>query len=99
MEMHFAAKEASRFTSKPEEQEWSSAKRFAMHLKDNKGVVIEHKFQMMPEKVVAWSDTYVAGCRRTGRHTSGGAAMLGGHCGKTYSQTHDTIALSSGDSE
>ncbi len=46
VDMHFAAKEVSRFTSKPEEQGWSSAKR----------VVIEYEFQKMPEKVVVWSD-------------------------------------------
>ena len=57
VDMQFAAKEVSRFMSKPEEQDWRSAKRLARYLKDNndKRVVIEHKFQKMPEKVVAWS--------------------------------------------
>ena len=99
MDMQFAAKEVSRFTSKPEEQDWSSAKRSARQLKDNKRVVIEYKFQRMPEKVVAWSDTDFAGCKRARRSTSGGVVMLGGHCVKTYSQTQETIALSSGESE
>ncbi len=58
-------------------------------------MVVEHKFQKLPEKAVARSDTDFAGCKRTRRSTSGGAVMLGNHCIKTYSQMQDTIALSS----
>ena len=72
-------------------------RRKTRYLKDNKRVVIECKFQRMPEKVVVWSDTDFAGCKRTRRSTSGGVVMLGGHCVKTYSQTQETIALSSGE--
>ena len=99
VDMQFAAKEISRFMSKPEEQDWRSAKRLARYLKDNKRMVIEYKFQKMPEKVVVWSDTDFAGCKRTRRSTSGGVVMFGNHCIKTYSQTQETIALSSGESE
>ena len=52
MDIQFAAKEVSRFMSKPEEQDWSSAKRLARYLKDNKRLVIKYKFQKMPEKVI-----------------------------------------------
>ncbi len=41
MVTQFAAKEGLRFTSKPEEQDWTSATRLARYLKDNKKVVIE----------------------------------------------------------
>ena len=85
--------------SKPEEQDWRSAKRLARYLKDSKRMVIEYKFQKLPEKVVVWSDTDFAGCKRTRRSTSGGVVMFGSHCIKTYSQTQETIALSSGESE
>ncbi len=64
MVMKFAAKEVSRFMSKPEKQDWSSAKRLARYLKDNKRVVIECKYQKLPEKAIAWSDTGSAGCMR-----------------------------------
>ncbi len=67
--MQFAAKEISRFMSKPEEQDWRSAKILAKYLKDNKRMVIEYKFQKLPEKVVVWSDTDFAGCKRTRRST------------------------------
>jgi hypothetical protein len=42
--MLFAVKEVSWFTSKPDEQDWSSAKRLARYLKDIKRAVIEYKF-------------------------------------------------------
>ncbi len=61
MDMQFAAKEVSRFTSKPEEQDWSSAKRSARYLKDNNRVATEHKYQKLPEKLVVWSDADLCG--------------------------------------
>ena len=72
MDMQFAAKEISRFMSKPEEQDWRSAKRLARYLKDNRRVVIMYKYQKLPWKVIVWSDSDFAGCQRTGRSTSGG---------------------------
>ncbi len=68
-------------------------------MKDNKSMVVEYNFQKMPEKVVVWSDTDLAGCKCTRRSTSGGVVMFGNHCIKTDSQTQETIALSSGESE
>ncbi len=97
--MQFAAKEISRFTSKPEDQDWRSATRLVRRLKDNKRVAIEYKFQRLPEKVVVWSDTNFAGCRRTRRSTSGGVVMFGNHRVKTHSQTQQARAVSSGESE
>ncbi len=69
MDMQFAAKEISRFVSKPEEQGGKSAKRLARYLKDNKKIMIEHNFQRLPKK---WgvSDTEFARRKRTRRSTS-----------------------------
>jgi hypothetical protein len=99
MDMQFAAKEISRFMSAPEPCDWRSAKRLARYLKDHKRVVVDFKYQEMPKEVVVWSDTDFAGCGKTRKSTSGGVVMLGEHCLKTYSQTQETIALSSGESE
>jgi hypothetical protein len=85
--------------SKPEEQDWMAAKRLPMYLKNRRRVVLEYKYQELPKKVLIWSDTDFAGCGRTRKSTSGGAVMLGSQCLKTYSQTQDTIPLSSGESE
>ncbi len=99
IDMQFAAKEISRFMSKPEKEDWLRAKRMARYLKGSERVVVKFDFQNMPEEVVVWSDTDFAGCRRTRRSTSGGVVTLDSHCVKTYSLTQDAIALSSGESE
>ncbi len=99
VDKQFEAKEASRFTSKPDEKDWSSVKILARYLKEHKSVAIEYKSQRMPEKVVVWSDIDFAGCNRASRSTSGRVVMHGGHCVKTYSQRQETIALSSGELE
>ncbi len=58
--------------------------RLARYLKeDRRRVVIEYKYQKLPERVIAWSDTDFAGCRRTRRSISGGVVMFGKHCIKT----------------
>ena len=72
MDMQFAANEISGFMSKPEAQDWSSAKPLARYLKDINGAVIEYKCQKLPERVTAWSDADYAGCRRTRPSTTGG---------------------------
>ena len=66
---------------------------------DYRGAVLEYKYQELPKKVVIWSDTGLTGCGRTRKSTSGGVVIFGSHCLKTYSQTQETIALSSGESE
>ncbi len=49
--MQLAAKEISTFTSKPEDQVWTSAEILARYLKDNERMVIERNLQRLPEKV------------------------------------------------
>jgi hypothetical protein len=94
IDMQFVAKEISRCTSEPDEQDWRSAKRLARYLMDNKSVAIECKLQRLPEKVMVWSDTDSAGCRRTRRSTSGCLVIFGSHCVKTYSQqTQEAVAF------
>ncbi len=41
MDTQYAAKDISRFTSKPEEQDWRAAERLARHFKDHRRVVLE----------------------------------------------------------
>ena len=99
MDVQFAVKEISRLMSKPEAQDWRAAQKLARYLKDHQRVVLAYKYQKLPSKVVVWPDTDFAGCGRTRRSTSGGVVMFGSRCLKTYSQTQETIAESSGDSE
>ncbi len=54
MGIQFAAKEVSRFTSRPEDQDLRAAKRLARCLEDQRRVVLEYKYQQLPSKVVVW---------------------------------------------
>jgi hypothetical protein len=99
MRVQFAAPERSRFMSKPKEQDWRAAKRLARYTKAHLRVVLEYRYQNVPGKVVVWSDTDFAGRARIRRSTSGGVVTFGTHCLKTHSQTQETIAVSSGESE
>ncbi len=69
--MQLAAKEISRVMSKPEERDWRAAKRLARYLKDHRRIALEYKYQQMPNKAVAWSDTDFAGHGRTKAATMG----------------------------
>ncbi len=99
LDMHCAAKEISRFMSKPESADFKRARRLGRYLQDDSRIVFNYRFQKLPETVVVWSDTDFAGCRRTRRSTSGGVVIFGSHCLKTYSSTQDIIAISSGEAE
>ena len=46
-----------------------------------------------------YTDIDGAGCNKTRKSTTGGAVMFGGHCGKPWSSTQTSIALSSGEAE
>ena len=67
--MQYAAKEISRFASKPEDQDWTAAKHLARYLKDHTRVVLKYKYEELSKKVI-WSDTDFAGCGRTRKSTS-----------------------------
>ena len=43
VDIQFAAKEISRFLSKPEPEDWRKAKRLGRRLKDNLRVVLEYR--------------------------------------------------------
>ena len=55
--------------------------------------------QELPKDIVAWTDSDFADCWRTRKSTSGGVAMLGGRCVKSYSSTQPARALSPGEAE
>ncbi len=68
--IQFAAKEVSRFMSKPEAGDFRRARRLGRYLKDISRIVFSYKFRKLPEIVVVWRDTDFAGCRKTRRTTS-----------------------------
>ena len=50
-------------------------------------------------EVTGYSDSDWAGCRVTGRSTSGGALMIGGHFIKGWSRTQNHVTTSSAEAE
>ena len=46
-----------------------------------------------------YSDSDWAGCKTTGKSTSGGVIAIGSHVIKAWSRTQKTVALSSGEAE
>jgi hypothetical protein len=87
-DVQFAAKEACRDMSAPKVTSQAKLKRLARYLVEFPRLVWEfHEWQVQPENLITYSDSDWAGCVRTRRSTSGGAATLGG-CGlKTWSST------------
>ena len=85
--------------AKPTVGGWRRLKRLARYLRGRPRVVQRYKWQEEQEKVVGYSDSDWAGCRRTARSTSGGMLMIGQHLVKSWSSTQKSIALSSGEAE
>ena len=99
IDIQFAVKEAARRMAAPRTEDWGLVKRLGRYLKGKPRLVYTYEFERMPSKVDVYSDSDWAGCRATKRSTSGGVAMLGAHCIKTWSSTQATVALSSAEAE
>ena len=56
-------------------------------------------WQAVPSTITTYTDSDWAGCKKTGRSTSGGIVTAGSHILKTYSRQQKTVALSSAEAE
>ena len=74
-------------------------KRLARYLKGNGRLVTKYAWQGEESQILGYSDSDWAGCRQTGKSTSGGVIMLGSHMVKSWSTTQANVALSSGEAE
>ena len=82
----------------PSELSRSQLKRMVRYLNGRRRLVFCYPFQRA-DRLECYSDTDWAGCARTRKSTSGGCLMLGGHVLKTWSSTHPTVSLFSGEAE
>ena len=57
------------------------------------------EFRDAPGELAGYTDSDLAGCRKTVRSTSGGAVLRGRHTFKTWSATQKNVNLSSGEAE
>ena len=99
MDIQFAVKEICRSMSDPTIGDRRKLKRLARYLVGRPRLVSEYEFQMRCDHLDGFSDSNWAGCRKTGKSTSGGVMMIGGHVVKTWSSTQKSITLSSAEAE
>ena len=95
----FASKELCRDMSSPSIASTAKAKRAARYLLGCPTVEIEFVEQYMPKYLKIYVDSDWAGCLDTRKSTSGGVAMHGCHCLKTWSSTQSVRATSSAEAE
>ena len=74
-------------------------KRIGRYLIGKTRASISYKWQGREEEIDGYTDSDWAGCRETGKSTSGGVLMIGGHFIKGWSKTQNSIALSSAEAE
>ena len=98
-DIQYAAKEICRGMSAPSVGHMRAMRRLGRFLVAVPRVVWRFAFQAPVRVMTVYSDSDWAGCRRTARSTSGGVAMLGAHCIRTYSVTQKNVTLSSGEAE
>ena len=85
--------------SSPRKQDWTQVKRIGRYLVGAPRLTQSFYFQSNQSHFDTFTDSDWAGCKKTCRSTSGGAATIGRHTIKTWSTTQATVALSSGEAE
>ena len=85
--------------AKPDVGSWKKAKRIARYLRQVPSTVLGYDWQSDEADLEGYSDSDWAGCRVTGKSTSGGVVMIGEHYVKGWSRTQNCDTLSSGEAE
>ena len=98
-DLAYSAKEVCRSMAKPSVGAWRKLKRIIRYLVGNGRTVLKYPWQAEESGPETYSDSDWAGCRRTGRSTSGGAVMVGEHFIKGWSSTQASVTLSSAEAE
>ena len=99
MDIGYAVKEAARNMARPMVGDWAKLKRIGRYLLGRPRLVSLFAFQPPTLTVTAYTDSDWAGCKKTGRSTSGGIVTVGSHVIKSYSRQQKTVALSSAEAE
>ena len=91
----YSTKELCRKMAKPDVGSWRKAKRIARYLRQVPRTVLRYDWQSDEADLEGYSDSDWAGCRVTGKSTSGGVVMIGEHYVKGWSRTQNCVTLSS----
>ena len=95
----FAIMECCREMSAPPTGSLRRLKRVGRYLKKVSRLVWKYNLQGPLDHMELFTDADWAGCRRNRKSTSGGVAMIGGHCIKAWAKTQSVVAKSSAESE
>ena len=98
-DVQYAVKEIARRMASPTGRDWALLKRLARYLLGAPRGILHFYWQDVPTQFDVFVDSDWAGCKATGRSTSGGAARFGWHTIKSWSTTQTVVALSSGEAE
>ena len=85
--------------AKPTRLHWHKLKRLGRYLVDNSRTAMKYDWQGHEPEITGYSDSDWAGCRATGKSTSGGALMIGSHFIKGWARTQNHVTLSSAEAE
>ena len=95
----YAAKECSRKTSKPRNNDWEALKRICRYLIGCARIVHSYRWQDEPSSLTVYSDSDWARCKESMKSTSGACFLHGEHLIKAYSKTQANIAQPSAEAE
>ena len=98
-DIQYAVKEICRKMSGPVHGDWQKLVRLGRYLKGAPRCVLEYRWQGRCRSPSGYSDSDWAGDKTTGKSTSGGLVMVGGHLVKSWSRTQDSVTLSSAEAE
>ena len=98
-DLMYVAKEVCRNMSRPTIGGWRRFKRIARYLVGKPRLVYKYPWQGRGDEMTGYSDSDWAGCKETGKSTSGGLIMTGSHFIKGWARTQKNIALNSGEAE
>ena len=74
-------------------------KRLARYLLGNARLTTRYEWQGEESEITGYSDSDWAGCRVTGKSTSGGVILIGTHFTKGWSITQNHVTMSSAEAE
>ena len=95
----YSVKEICRQMAKPTMRGWKQMKRLARYLKTSPRTILEYPWQSLEKEVEGFSNSDWAGCKRSGKSTSGGVIKIGEHLIKAWSKTQASVTLSSAEAE
>ena len=87
----YEVKELCRGMAKPTRLHWHKLKRLGRYLLENRRTILRYDWQGHEPEITGYSDSDWAGCRVTGKSTSGGALMVGSHFLKGWARTQTTL--------